>query len=154
MFHKMPGNVGSMTLLQDRVFHVLVISAQSTLHSDASFDKSKSFVIQLPVDFESFSDVGPVMEKSHIKKKGSSWYYDFPTNASSSSLPATELQMKRQGNKLTEGLYVSLERILGAPKTAPNAENTPVDAPPVDPNDNHHVWDMVRFYMCGARRLY
>jgi hypothetical protein len=148
MFHKMPGNVGSMTLLQDRVFHVLVISAQSTHHSDASFGKSKSFVIQLPVDFESFSDVGPVMEKSHIKKKGSSWYYDFRTNASSPSLPPTALQRKRQGNKLTEGLYVSLERILGAPKTTPSMDNTPINAPPVDPNNNHHVWDMVSFYVC------
>ena len=150
MFHKMPGNIGPITPIQDRVFHVLVVTAQSTHLTDASTKTSRSFVIQLPVNFDSFSDVRVVQERSHIKKRGTSWFYYLPPpngEVPSDARQPTDVQRRRRGNKLVEGTYVSLERILGAPKMTPETDHTPIDPAPIDLNKNHHMWDMVSFYL-------
>lgn len=147
MFHKMP----PISLLQDRVFHVLVLAGRSTHDAELVSKESLSLVVQLPVDFASFSNSTAIMQRSHIKKSRSSWQYAFPSSGNhtvitdtGNPLPQpTSFQKKRQGKKLTEGCYVSLERLKGAPKTMPVSDETPLDAEPVDVSKNCHIWDMM-----------
>lgn len=124
MFHMMP-KVAGLSLLQDRVFHVLVVTA-NTYQKEAPSELCKSFTVQLPIDYASFGDVKIVQETSRMKMRGSSQCYHFPSSAESgSTLDANQKQ--RQGKKLTEGTYVSLERLIGADSA----------------NNDRHRWDMV-----------
>jgi hypothetical protein len=139
----MPKVVG-LSLLQDRVFHVLVVTAR-TYHADDPSVLSQSYTIQLPVDYESLDDVAIIRQRSHIKALGSSRCYHVPSDAGSPLSQPSALQKKRQGRKLTEGTYVSLERLLRAPKTVSVDDNTRQRAEPGN-DDYHHRWDMVSFY--------
>ncbi|CAN9392204.1 unnamed protein product [Alternaria sp. RS040] len=124
MFHMMP-KVAGLSLLQDRVFHVLVVTA-NTYQKEAPSELYKSFTVQLPIDYASFGDVKIVQETSRMKMRGSSQCYHFPSSAESGSAPDAN-QKQRQGKKLTEGTYVSLERLIGADSA----------------NNDRHRWDMV-----------
>jgi hypothetical protein len=120
MFHEMPGFAGLQ--LQDRVFPVLVISARSTTpeNSSTSPTRRKSWTVQLPIDFDSFSSDPCVERKSYMRRKPSDKYirYDCP--------PETKRDLNGHGgNKLTVGKYVSLERLSQT-------------------QSGGHCWDMVR----------
>lgn len=117
--------VAGLSLLQDRVFHVLVVTA-NTYQKEAPSELYKSFTVQLPIDYASFGDVKIVQETSRMKMRGSSQCYHFPSSAESGSAPDAN-QKQRQGKKLTEGTYVSLERLIGADSA----------------NNDRHRWDMV-----------
>jgi hypothetical protein len=99
MFHVLPGP------LQDRVFHVLVISGKQS---------TQSHTLQIPVDFASLSGVQQIVSRSRIMAQGSDWRYNSDANRGVAARePAgTATQKQRSGKKLTEGVYVSLERLL------------------------------------------
>ncbi|KAF1838610.1 hypothetical protein BDW02DRAFT_488663 [Decorospora gaudefroyi] len=139
MFHVMPKVIG-FNLLQDRVFHVLVVTARS-YHAESPAELSHSFTVQLPVDYDSFSDVAIVQRRSHAKKTASSQCYHFPSDADSPRSRPGAVEQKHQGKKLTEGTYVSLERLLGAPKALSVHDDTRRQTNSA--NDNHHRWDMM-----------
>ncbi|KAL1793344.1 hypothetical protein ACET3X_008326 [Alternaria dauci] len=131
MFHMMP-KVAGLSLLQDRVFHVLVVTANTYQKNNPS-ELSKSFTVQLPIDYASFGDVEIMQEMSRMKARGSSQCYHFPSNAESGLIPDAH-QKQRQGKKLTEGTYVSLERLTRA-----------------DSANNHcHRWDMMTLSTAGG----
>ena len=106
MFHVLPSP------LQDRVFHVLVISGRQS---------TQSHTLQIPVDMASLSGVQRIISKSRILKQGSDWRYRSDVNRGDAvrEPAATAMQKQRDGKKLTEGVYVSLERLsqLAAPDT-------------------------------------
>ena len=106
MFHVLPSP------LQDRVFHVLVISGRQS---------TQSHTLQIPVDMASLSGVQRIISKSRILKQGSDWRYRSDVNRGDAAREpaATAMQKQRDGKKLTEGVYVSLERLsqLAAPDT-------------------------------------
>jgi hypothetical protein len=102
MFHEMPKALG-LSLLQNRVFHVLCITA----HSTPSTSQIQSITLQLPIDFPSFKNTQSVMSKSHIRP-GSQTY----DNPEAYDRNAPEREKKRNGNKFTEGVYVSVERLV------------------------------------------
>ncbi|KAG9196352.1 hypothetical protein G6011_01473 [Alternaria panax] len=131
MFHMMP-KVAGLSLLQDRVFHVLIVTA-NTYRTGSPSELSKSSTIQLPIDYASFSDVRVVQERSRMKTKGSSQCYHFPSNAESGTPPDAN-QKQRQGKKLTEGTYVSFERLISADAT----------------NSDCHRWDMMTLSTAGG----
>ena len=62
MFHMMP-KVAGLSLLQDRVFHVLVVTA-NTYQKEAPSELCKSFTVQLPINYASFGDVKIVQESN------------------------------------------------------------------------------------------
>jgi hypothetical protein len=107
MFHLMPKVLG-LSMLEDRVFHVLAVTARSYRTENPS-ELSHSFTVQLPIDYNTFSE------------------------------PSDD-QRKRQGKKLTEGNYVSLERLVGAPRRV--SVDAAQQVKPTD-GDDHHRWDMV-----------
>lgn len=131
MFHMMP-KVAGREFLQDRVFHVLVVTTQ-TKHAESPGELARTFTVQLPVDFESFGN-GIMAQRSHVKKIGSSRTYQVPQGQESCSFKP-DVQRSRQGRKLTEGKYVAFERLTGAPKKPPSDTG----------NTGHHRWDMVCF---------
>jgi hypothetical protein len=133
--------VAGLSLLQDRVFHVLIVTA-NTYRADSPSELSKSFTVQLPVDYASFGDVKIVQARSRMKTKGSSQCYHFTPNAEAGSTPDTN-QKQRQGKKLTEGTYVSLERLIGASKRTDMDGDVAQQAKSAD--SDLHRWDMVRF---------
>ncbi|KAH7391776.1 hypothetical protein BKA66DRAFT_26427 [Pyrenochaeta sp. MPI-SDFR-AT-0127] len=148
MFHMMPKLLGGLSLLQDRVFHVLVITVHSTCPADANakaFESckiSQSCTIQLPIDFESLSNVQAVMQKSRIKKDGSTRRYSLPTSTATDTAEFLDTQKQRTGNKLTEGIYVSVERLQKALKEVPAEDGVSLEAQYAD-KDYQHRWDMM-----------
>jgi hypothetical protein len=97
MFHEMPKALG-LSLLQNRVFHVLCITAHSTQPTNSL---SQSHTLQLPINFPSFAPIPSMISKSHIH----------PTSLKYNNPSANGRQKKQNGNKFTEGAYVSLERL-------------------------------------------
>jgi hypothetical protein len=101
---------------------------------------AQSFTVQLPIDYASFGDVKIIQERSRMKTKGSSLCYQFPSSAGSGPTPNAN-QKQRQGKKLTEGTYVSLERLTSASRA-----QTDGVAQRAESSDNDcHRWDMVGF---------
>ena len=141
MIHKMPEVLAGLGLLQDRVFHVLVITAHSLYPPDATSQSPQSFTVQLPIDFDSLRCCDSIMQRSHVKTSGSSLRYHLPSNAAPGAAQEVEDQKKRVGKKLTEGNYVSLERLRKASKNPPADETNVPAAPPKD-TEHHHRWDM------------
>ncbi|KAL6709758.1 hypothetical protein ACN47E_001187 [Coniothyrium glycines] len=154
MFHKMP-KVAGLGFLQDRVFHVLVVTAHSTSRSNNESEASpsvsdvpQSFTAQLPIDFESLSQLETISKRSHAVRKGSSTRYQYP-EGSPGAKPATDVQRKSKGNKLTEGNYVSVERLRKARETSPNGDTVPVGNLP-ESLDCRHRWDMMTLSDAGG----
>ena len=118
----MPKILGG-SLLKDRVFHVLCITAHSTYNPSSTAERSQSHTLQLPLNIESFQCFQAIMSKSHFQP--STKTYNIQNHTS-----ATERQKKHNGNKVIEGIYCSLERLcqgaLGVVVTA-----------------NLHRWDMM-----------
>jgi hypothetical protein len=131
MFHEMPKALG-ISMLQNRVFHVLCITAHSeyiVTCEGVQTPRTQSHTIQLPVHFDSFRDIDAVIGKSHLRKQ--SRVYDI---ARLLSVPGslTERQKKYNGKNVTEGIYGSLERLQHAPLA---------DSP--EKEDKMHRWDMM-----------
>lgn len=129
MFHEMPKVMGTSSL-QDRVFHVLCITAHSTYHlpdEDESWQHPQSHTMQFPVNIESFRDVQPITLKKRFRSK--SKIYNVKDSVAAQS-GITKRQLEHNGNSVTEGIYVSLERVC----QAPGKPNTV---------DNQHRWDMM-----------
>ena len=131
--------VAGLSLLQDRVFHALIVT-MNTYNADLS-ELASSFTVQLPMDYTSFGDVKIMQERSRMERKGSSQLYRFPSNIGPDSTPDAN-QKQRQGKKLTEGIYVSLERLIGASKTRVDGDAAQQAE---SPDNDHHRWDMVSF---------
>jgi hypothetical protein len=134
----MPKVLG-LSMLEDRVFHVLVVTARS-YKAESPSELSHSFTVQLPVDYNSFSDVELMTRRSHVRTTGSSQCYHVPSAEGSAGTEPSDHQRKRQGKKLTEGNYVSLERLVGAPRRV--SDNIPQQTEPTN-GDYNHRWDMV-----------
>jgi hypothetical protein len=110
MFHEMPKALG-VSLLQQRVFHVLCITAHSTYDTPSkgeSTPRSQSHTLQLPVNIESFRDVGTVMSRSRYRPSAN--LCDVTDHLTVEGA-ATKRQQKYNGKKFTEGVYASLERL-------------------------------------------
>lgn len=98
MHHSMP------FLVNDRVFTVLVVSFLPTIPPISS-TLSTSIDMQLPVDLSTFPPA--VQARSHAQAaSGKSLTYNNP------SPDATSTQKSKNGKKLVEGKYVSLEKVL------------------------------------------
>jgi hypothetical protein len=124
MFHEMPKALG-VSLLQNRVFHVLCITAHSTYDApgeDKPTPYLQSHTLQLPVNIKSLQGIPAVKMKSHIRPN--SQVYDV-TGAS-----VTARHERHIGSKFTEGVYVSLERLMEAPSCTGIRESV-------------HRWDMM-----------
>lgn len=136
--------VAGLSLLQDRVFHALIIT-MNTYKTESLSELALSLTVQLPIDYASFEDVKVMQERSRMKTKGSSQIYQFPSSAGSGSTPDAN-QKQRQGKKLTEGTYVSLERLISA-SAVPTDGDVAQQAESSD--SNRHRWDMVGlFFAC------
>ncbi|KAL5121934.1 hypothetical protein ACEQ8H_000150 [Pleosporales sp. CAS-2024a] len=96
MFHEMPKAL-RLSLLQNRVFHVLCLTAHSTGSTSAL---SQFHTLQLPVNMSSLQPIQSITSNSHV----------IPTSLQYNNPNGTERQKKQNGNKFTEGVYVSLER--------------------------------------------
>jgi hypothetical protein len=115
MFHEMP-----VSLLEDRVFHVLCITAHSANHVSAATDghstlHPRSHTLQLPVNIQSFRDVSPILSKSHFQQKSKT--YSIGNDVGLASEP-TARQKKHNGKNVTEGIYCSLERLSQVPDSS------------------------------------
>jgi len=139
MVHMMP-KIAGCDLLQHRVFHVLVVTTQ-TYRADSSTELSQSTTVQLPIDYASFADVDCVKARSHVRTSGSSLCYYFPQSIERHGLQPNVTQKSREGKKLTEGRYVSLERLLGA--SASSSSGNDITQRTDAARDDHHRWDMV-----------
>jgi hypothetical protein len=129
MFHEMPKALG-ISLLQNRVFHVLCITAHSTYNApneDKPTSRTQSHTLQLPVNIKSFQDISAVTLRSHIRPN--SQIYDVTSHLNVGS-GVTARHKKHIGNRFTEGIYVSLERLIQAPSST-------------DSRDSLHRWDMM-----------
>jgi hypothetical protein len=135
----MPKALG-VSMLQNRVFHVICLTALSKYTATAQGGDQKlraqSHTVQLPVRFESFSKIGEVLRKSNFKQR--SRMYDINHRLRDASVTSNVCdtpdarQIKYNGKKLTEGFYGSLERL----RHAPNID-------PAEPYDNSHRWNMI-----------
>ncbi|KAJ4987172.1 hypothetical protein SVAN01_07324 [Stagonosporopsis vannaccii] len=97
MFHIMPGP------LQDRVFHALAISGKQ---------EGQSINLQIPIDYTSFITVDTIRARSRLDPQGNAFRYNTEANRDENREPKpTETQKQRNGKKVTEGVYASLERI-------------------------------------------
>jgi hypothetical protein len=74
---------------------------------------TQSHTVQIPVDMASLSRVQYIVSRSRILIQGGDWRYKFDANrgAAVREPGGTEMQRQRNGKKLTEGVYVSLERL-------------------------------------------
>jgi hypothetical protein len=121
MFHEMPKALG-VSLLQQRVFHVLCITAHSTYESPGEpAPRSQSNTLQLPVNFESFSQCQTVMFKSRYRP--STKVYDVTYHLKMGG-HVSERQKKYNGKRFTEGIYASLERLCQAPSSSEGSRNS------------------------------
>ncbi|KAH8731469.1 hypothetical protein GQ44DRAFT_604193 [Phaeosphaeriaceae sp. PMI808] len=129
MFHEMPKVLG-ISVLQDRVFHVLCITTHSTygvVSPNSLQGPSQSHTVQLPFYFKSLCDVQTVMSKSHIRP--GSLIYD-NKHDTITQVEDAERKVKHNGNSLTEGVYVSLERLRQA-------------STGTEKSKEQHRWDMI-----------
>jgi hypothetical protein len=127
MFHEMPKALG-FSLLQNRVFHVLCITAHSTYDApggDKPMPCLQSHTLQLPVSIKSLQGIPAVKMKSHIRPN--SQVYDVTGYLGAS---VTARHKRHIGSRFTEGIYVSLERLMQAPSCT-------------DIRDSVHRWDMM-----------
>ncbi|KAH9860543.1 hypothetical protein J1614_011874 [Plenodomus biglobosus] len=152
MFHKMP-RVAGFKLLNDRVFHVLVVTLHSRFvppNHDGTVTRRQSITVQLPIDFDSFRSVETIMQRSHLIKKGSCRYY---VPRSSPQHPITAKQQERKGNKLVEGNYVSLEHVHEA-NLDWDAVQSKREAPTQADTDYCHEWRMMTLSIAGGVTRY
>jgi hypothetical protein len=127
----MPKALG-ISMLQNRVFHVLCITAHSeyvATHEGLQTSRTQSHTIQLPIHFDSFRGIDSVLGRSHLREQTRA--YDV-TRLLSVSGGLTERQKKYNGKNVTEGIYGSLERLQHAPQA-----NSP------EKDDKMHRWDMI-----------
>ena len=97
MFHILPGP------LQDRVFHTLTISGKQA---------KQSINMQIPIDYISFTAIQTIRSRSRLEQQGNAFRYNTEANRiENRQTKPTDLQKQRNGKKITEGVYVSLERI-------------------------------------------
>ncbi|KAF1914986.1 hypothetical protein BDU57DRAFT_520259 [Ampelomyces quisqualis] len=134
MCHEMP-KVLRMPLLRDRIFHVLCITAHSLLAAPEDVEAGvlfESHTLQLPVNMKSFQDIAAITCKSHFRLKTRTYdANDVRSNPTFNADPQKgEVKLKHQGKKLTEGVYVSLERLREGPRTTTQLNET-------------HLWDMM-----------
>lgn len=125
MFHEMPKALG-INMLQNRVFYVLCITAHSTYDAPSGDDAGplrQAHTLQLPIAIDSFKDIAIVTQRSHIRPNAQK--YEF--RSSDGAKVIDPRQKKIQGKSLTEGVYVSLERLRQAPRGS---------------TENAHRWDM------------
>ena len=148
--------VGGLDLLNDRVFYVLVVTAHSTYDADTKDDampsqrRRQSFTAQLPVNFESFSGVDAMLQRSHVKMRGSSMYFQRSADQTADPKEPASTKPQRNGQKLTEGNYVSLERVREAPETRPsNVGRSPIPSQKTEPEYSHR-WDMMTLSKAGG----
>lgn len=87
------------------MFHVLVVTAHSLYAGEPAQEQQQALTLQLPVDIKSFSHVPAVIERSHADESFKRYKYKEGSN------PADASKRKHDGNRLTEGCYVSLERL-------------------------------------------
>lgn len=123
-----------ISLLRDRIFHVLCITVHSLYDAPEDVEHgllSQSHTLQLPVDIQSFRDMTKVTCKSrfrqHTKTYNAINVDDEPIGDATSRKWGQMLA--HQGNKMIEGVYVSLERLREGPTTATG--------------DQTHLWDMM-----------
>jgi hypothetical protein len=119
-------------LLQDRVFHVLCVTVHSkytTAHELESGPPTQALTLQLPIDMNTFSGVPGLGQRSHIQKGAYRYEYRDPPVAGQA--PPNARQKNRKGKRLTEGFYVSMERLR--------------EAAPKDSREDKgmHQWDMM-----------
>ncbi|KAI8935926.1 hypothetical protein NX059_007434 [Plenodomus lindquistii] len=148
MFHKMPAIAG-LNILNDRVFHVLIVTLHSRFvpfNHDGVGSRRRSVTVQVPIDFESFSNVESIMRRSHLTKKGSSMRYE---PRSSPQGPITATQEKRKGNKLIEGNYVSVEHVHEASMDWDVGRTDQADPTTADV-DYCHSWRMMTLSEAGG----
>jgi hypothetical protein len=127
MFHEMPKVLGA-SLLHQRVFHVLCITAHSTHDFPGEpVSRTQSNTLQLPISLDSFHDCQTVMNKSRYRPDTK--IYNITHNFKSES-DLSDRQCKYLCKKFTEGIYVSLERLF----SASNTDN---------PLKDRHRWDMM-----------
>lgn len=152
MFHKMP-KVAGAHFLNDRVFHVLIVTLHSTFvlpNPDVSVTRRQSITVQLPIDYDSFRNVETIMRRSHLQQKGSGRYY---LPQSSPQYPISAKQKKRKGNKLVEGNYVSLEHLHEA-NLDWDAARTDREASTQTDTDYCHEWRMMTLSTAGGVTRY
>ncbi|KAF2854649.1 hypothetical protein T440DRAFT_416083 [Plenodomus tracheiphilus IPT5] len=152
MFHKMP-QVAGFNFLNDRVFHVLIVTLHSTFvapNLNGTATRRQSITVQLPIDFDSFSSIETVMQRSHLQRTGSSRHY---SPRSSPERPISARQLKRKGNKLVEGNYVSLEHVHEA-KLIWDATQAGTGPPTQVDEDYCHSWRMMTLSMAGGVTRY
>ncbi|USP79925.1 hypothetical protein yc1106_07199 [Curvularia clavata] len=137
MFHEMP-KVAGHDFLQDRVFHVLVVTTQSN-HNESSSELARSSTVQLPIDYDTFND-SIIGQRSYVKKTGSSRNYQIPQGHENPGSKPSDAQRSHQGKKLTEGKYVSLERL----------EAASASPAPATGDSNNHRWDMMTLSTAGG----
>ncbi|KAF2832083.1 hypothetical protein CC86DRAFT_365981 [Ophiobolus disseminans] len=131
MFHELP-KIGGKKLLQNRVFHVLCITAHSSAYhlpkaSDIeTMSHAQSHTMQLAINIHALQNVQSIVSRSRFQ--ASSKTYSLKAQA---LVQATERQKKHNGNKVTEGKYCSLERLREACDRDP------------DTPENYHRWDMM-----------
>lgn len=153
MIHKMP-RIGGFELLNDRVFHVLVVTAHSTYHDEVdqsmtqSEERRQSYTVQLPIDFQTFNKVDTIMRRSHVRTKGSSLRYHLPSEPVNPNQPGSAIL--ETGKKLIEGNYFSLERLREAPRTGPADQRSPILPVEVTNTDYCHRWDMMTLSTAGG----
>jgi hypothetical protein len=150
MFHSLP-------FIQDRVFHVLVLTAHSQYilpGAGASGLNSQAHTVQLPINIKSFQSVEAVMQRSHVGRQANR--YTIPDVIQTGGNAPTERQRKRKGNKLTQGSYVSVERLQPAlHNDRPQKSENKMGWQPGDPCDvpnptEDHVWDMMTISDAGG----
>jgi hypothetical protein len=149
MFHCIP----DYPFMQDRVFHVLVLTVHSGYVPPGSVNSTlrpQSHTVQLPVDSKAFNQIDVVMRRSHYDRRthcyspgAISWDADTPPELKNS----LARQQDYTGHRLTEGRYVSLERVrpalFGDPMDSSPTSTGKASRPRVTSNDpnRNHVWD-------------
>jgi hypothetical protein len=157
MLHEMPA-VGGFGLLNDRVFHLLVITVHNTYTPTADPETTQdtsgleeteqSITMQLPIDISSCGEITSMVSRSHLKPAATGFRYQLPSDSPTSS-SVTSKQKKRIGKKITEGNYVSLERLRKAPKD-PRGDDCPEFDVPLAESLYHHRWDMCTLSTAGG----
>lgn len=147
MFHKMP-KVGGISVLNDRVFYVLVMTAHNTHLLDDSTENPQSLTVQLPVDFKSIRQQQTIASRSHVSQAGSSMRYKIHQDGKGAS-SISHVQQQSDNNKLTLGNYVSLERFRHALKSPPANEAGASHVQTTD-SEYQHRWDMMTLSDAGG----
>ncbi|KAF2134027.1 hypothetical protein P153DRAFT_280301 [Dothidotthia symphoricarpi CBS 119687] len=121
IFHTMHRLFSGLDRQRDRVYHVLVISAKVPYNTEDHWNRSQSYIIQLPIDIASFRHIESMTKRSHMSKG----HYCFDTDVKTVALLPDKVQLSKVGLELVEGAYVSMERLRR----------------PTDPQSWHNQWD-------------